>query len=483
MAQHLDRLAPLDASFVYLESPTSHFHVGGLLVFEGPAPAFAEIVEDVRGRLDLVPRFRQKLAHTPLETGRPVWVDDPAFELEYHVRRATLAAPGSATQMHDQVAEIFGRPLDRSRPLWEIWFVEGLEGGRFAIITKTHHCVMDGVSIASMYTVLFDTVPSAGAPVVSGASWEPLAPPARTRLVGRSVSATLAAGVVLARQTLSALKQPARALRSTARTFGEIGAVGGALRDPAPKTSLNVEIGPKRRYIAVPGRLDDFKLVKNAFGGTVNDVVLAVTTGALREFLLSRGERVDGVLLRALVPVSVRTQDEFGNFDNRVAEMRVALPVGIEDPLQRLRYMTRAMADGKDSKETRGFKFLLNTQRFTPPRILAITARLIFTTRLFNLVVTNIPGPETALHALGRRMEGMFPLVLLARRHALVVGIVSYDDGMNFGLLGDHDSMADLDVLGRAITSELFRLVTLAQEDADRTRSDIAAQRDASVVE
>jgi diacylglycerol O-acyltransferase len=468
--QQLDRLAPLDASFVYLESPTSHFHVGGMLEFEGPAPAASEIVEHVRGRLDLVPRFRQMLARTPLESGRPVWVDDPAFELEYHMRHATLPSPGNAAQLQSRCAEIFSDPLDHSRPLWEIWFVDGLAGNRFAVITKTHHCVMDGVSIAHLYTVLFDTqdAPDAAVAAADGGPWEPRSAPGRAALVGASLRATLRAGVVLAGQTLDKLKKPGRALRAAGRTLAEIGAVGGALRDPAPATPLNVDIGPNRRYVAVPGELADFKLVKRAFGGTINDVVLSVTTGALREFLLSRGVAVDGMVMRALVPISVRTEDEYGNFDNKVAEMRVPLPVYIEDPLERLRWVSAAMEEGKDSKETRGFKFLLDTQRFTPPRILAITARLIFTTRLFNLVITNIPGPERPLYALGRRMDRMLPLVLLPRKHALVVGIVSYDDGMNFGLLGDHDALPDIDVIGRAITSEVYRLVSLAQEAAAR---------------
>jgi WS/DGAT/MGAT family acyltransferase len=472
----------LDASFVYLESPTSHFHVGGMLDFEGPAPQMAEIVEHIRGRLALVPRFRQKLAFTPLGSGRPVWVDDPALDLEYHVRHVTLRPPGSSSQLQAQCARIFSQPLDRSKPLWEIWFVDRLEDDRFALITKTHHCVMDGVSIANLYTVLFDQV-AAPAPIAEDAPWQPGSSPARSALVGASLRATLRAAVVLAGQAATKLKTPGRALRATRDTLGQIGAVGAALRDPAPATPLNVDIGPARRYVGVPGRLDDFKLVKDAFGGTINDVALSVTTGALREFLLSRGVRVDGLVLQALVPVWDRTADEHGNFANEVAEMRVPLPVYIEDPLVRLRHVSGAMQAGKDSKETRGFKFLLDTQRFTPPRILAITARLIFTTRLFNLVVTNIAGPELPLYALGRRMERMFPVVLLPRRHALVVGIVSYEDGMDFGLLGDHEALPDLDVIGSAITSELYRLVSLAHDAATIAQVRMSAARDANITD
>ncbi|HEV7806833.1 MAG TPA: wax ester/triacylglycerol synthase family O-acyltransferase [Solirubrobacteraceae bacterium] len=472
----------MDASFVYLESPTSHVHVGGMLDFEGPAPAMAEIVEHIRGRLALVPRFCQKLAFTPLEMGRPVWVDDPAFDLDYHMRHVSLSTPGSAPQLQAQCARIFSQPLDRSKPLWEIWFVDGLERDRFALITKTHHCVMDVVSIANLYTVLFD---HAAAPTAIAAAerWQRRGAPAHRAPVGASLRATPRAGDVLAGQAAARRKTPTRALRATRDTFGEIGAVVAALRDPAPATPLNVDIGSSRRYIGVPGRLDDFKFVNRAFGATINDVVLSVTTGALREFLLSRGVRVDGLVLHALVPTSVRTADEHGSFHDKVAETRVPLPVHIEDPLVRLRHICAVMQAGKDFKETRGLKFLLDTQRFTPPRILAIPARLIFTTRLFNLVVTNIAGPELPLYALGRRMERMFPVVLLPRRHALVVGIVSYEDRMDFGLLADHDALPDLDVIGRAITSELYRLVSIAHDAESNARVRLATGRDASLID
>ena len=236
--------------------------------------------------------------------------------------------------------------------------------------------------------------------------------------------------------------------------------------NPAPHTPLNVPIGPHRRFVAVNGRLDDFKTVKNAFGGTVNDVVLAVVAGALRTFLISRGRRTEGVEMRALVPVSVRTEDEHHRGGNRIVVMRGPLPVYISDPLDRLRFVSEAMAGLKESKQALGAEVIAGAQNFAPPTILAQASRLNFSTRLFNLIVTNVPGPQFPLYVLGREMLQAIPVAFLPENHALAIAIMSYNGQLNFGLLGDFDALPDIDAIGENISAELDNLLALARETA-----------------
>src|ERR687893_146096 len=293
MAQeHGDRLTAVDASFVAQEGPSAHMHIGAVMIFEGPAPAYEDLADHVRSRLHLVPRFRQKLAFPPVETGRPLWVDDPCFNLEYHVRDTALPAPGSGQQLRALAARVHSQALDRTKPLWEMWLVQGSERNRFAPVTKTHHALVDGIS---------------GGEVV----WAGL--------------------------------------------------------NPAPETPLNVEIGPHRRLVWVRHELADFKRVKNALGGTVNDVVLAAVAGALQKWLRSRGVRTEGLELRALVPVSIRARDEHQHLGNRIAAMRGPLPVYVEDPVARLQVVRHAMDGLKDSKQALGAEMLAGMQALAPP--------------------------------------------------------------------------------------------------------------------
>jgi WS/DGAT/MGAT family acyltransferase len=487
MAQrHLDRLTAVDASFLHQEGPDSHMHVGGLTIVEGPPPAMEEFLEQIRRRLHLVPRYRHKLAYTALDSGRPVWVDDPSFNLEFHVRHTALPSPGGWQQLQELTARIFSQALDRSKPLWEMWLIEGLgpkiedpgspdsgqpshpSSDRFALISKTHHALIDGIAGVDLATVLFDVAPDPPPLKHSGRAWEPHPEPDATELVAAGLRAAVRAGAEMAGAALGALTHPDRTLGRAREAAEGVGEIVWAGLNPAPATPLNVEIGPHRRFVGVAAQLEDFKFVKNVLGGTVNDVVLTVVTGALRSFLIARGVRTEGMEMRALVPVSVRTVGERHELGNRIAAMRSPLPVYISDPLQRLRFVRHSMDGLKESKQALGAEVIAGAQNFAPPTILAQASRLNFSTRLFNLIVTNVPGPQFPLYVLGRRMERVYPVAFLPQNHALAVAIMSYAGEMNFGLLGDLDALPDIDSVGESIASELAQLVTLAREQQAR---------------
>jgi WS/DGAT/MGAT family acyltransferase len=310
--QHLDRLTSIDASFLHQEGPASHMNIGGVLIFEGPPPAFEDLLDHVRSRLHLVPRYRQKLANPPLESGRPLWIDDPTLNLEYHVRHTALPSPGSEGQLFRLAARIASQPLDRSKPLWEMWLVESVEDDRFALISKTHHSLVDGVAGVDLATVLFDLEREPAPPAVELEPWQPRPEPSAAELVAAGVRGMVRTTTELMARSVSAALRPADSLKTVADAAEGLGEIVWAGLNPAPETPLNVEIGPHRRLAIVRQRLDDYKLVKNALGGTVNDVVLTVVSGALARWLRARGVRTEGLEMRALVPVSVRTQQHPG---------------------------------------------------------------------------------------------------------------------------------------------------------------------------
>ncbi len=369
-----------------------------------------------------------------------------------------------------------------------MWLIEGLDpemdrsspgGGhrsphqRFALISKTHHSLIDGIAGVDLATVLFDISPEPEPLRHSGRAWKPKPEPDATELVAVGVRGAVRAGVEMVSGAIHALTHPERTLERAREAAEGVGEIVWAGLNPAPETPLNVEIGPHRRFVGIAAQLDDFKLVKNAFGGTVNDVVLAVVTGALRSFLIARGVRTEGMEMRALVPVSVRTLGERHEGGNRIVVMRGPLPVYIADPLQRLRFVSHAMDGLKESKQALGAEVIAGAQNFAPPTILAQASRLNFSTRLFNLIVTNVPGPQFPLYVLGRRMERVFPVAFLPENHALAVAIMSYAGEMNFGLLGDFDALPDIDSIGASIKAELAELVELAREKqaAEKSRA------------
>ena len=469
--QHLDRLSAMDASFLVQERAETHMHVGALCTLEGPAPAYEAFLDSLRERLHLVPRYRQKLATPPLESGRPLWIDDPDFQLEYHVRHAALPAPGSDEQLRNLAARVFSQALDRSRPLWEFWLVEGLDDGGWAMVWKTHHSLIDGISGVDLGTVMFDLSPVPREIEHPDRAWQPHREPAPVELWAASVKEAVRTSVRVGLGAATSLLRPAESLRAVRTAAEGVGEVAWATMNPAPETPLNVPIGPHRRFVGVRGRLADYKLVKDAFGGTVNDVVLSVVSGGLRTWLHSRGVRTEGLELRGMVPVSIRTEHEHHQLGNRLAAMRAPLPVYIEDPVERLRNVREAMDGLKHSKQALGAEVISSLQDFAPPTIIGVASRLNFSTRLFNLLVTNVPGPQIPLYVLGRELQAVFPMAFLPKDHGLAVAIISYNGFMNFGLLADYDALPDVEALGAAIESSADELIGLARDATERHAS------------
>ncbi len=435
-----DRLTGLDASFLHMERAGAHMHVASTIIFEGPAPSHAEFRDHIASRLHLVPRFRQKLRSVPLDQGRPVWVDDPHLNLDYHVRQTALPAPGSEEQLRNLAARIFSQQLDRSKPLWELWLVEGLHDGRFAIVGKSHHALVDGVSGVDITTVLFDLDREPTGTAGKPPPWLARPEPSDLKLVGDAMRERLTSPAEILRGVRHALRGPRQVLRGVGATTKVLGAGMSA-----PSTPFNVEIGPHRRFAITQTDLAELKRVKDAYGGTVNDVILSIVTGAIGNYLRARGHDTKDLEMRALVPVSVRADEEHGALGNRISAMMAPLPVWSEDPVERLRVLTDQMGDLKASGQAVGAEILTKITDFAPTTIASQAARLQPAQRFFNLVITNVPGPQFPLYVLGRQMESIFPMVPLARRQALCVGIMSYNGQVNFGLVGDYDAMADLD--------------------------------------
>jgi WS/DGAT/MGAT family acyltransferase len=435
-----DRLTGLDASFLHLERSGAHMHVASTIIFAGSPPTHAEFRDHIASRLHLVPRFRQKLRQVPLGQGRPVWVDDPHLNLEYHVRQTALPAPGSEEQLRNLAARIFSQQLDRSKPLWELWLVEGLRDERFAIIGKSHHALVDGVSGVDITTVLFDLDPEPQGTPASPPPWLARPEPTDWKLLSDALRERLTSPGEIYRGFRAALRGPRQVLRDIGATSKLLGAATAA-----PDTIFNVEIGPHRRFAIAQTSLADLKSVKDAHGGTVNDVILAIVAGALGRYLRARGHDTEGLEMRAMVPVSVRAAEEHGALGNRISAMMAPLPVWCEDPVERVHLVTESMGDLKASGQAVGAEIITRITDFAPPTIASQAARLQPAQRFFNLVVTNVPGPQFPLYVLGREMESIFPMVPLARRQALCVGIMSYNGQVNFGLVGDYDAMADLD--------------------------------------
>ena len=464
----VERLTALDASFLYLEEPGTPMHVSGVLVFdecpEGGGLDHEALTELVRTRLPLVPRYRQKVLEVPGHLANPVWVDDPDFDISYHVRRNALPRPGTDEQLLDLVARLTARPLDHNRPLWEMYLVEGLAGDRTAVVTKTHPALVDGLSAIDIGQVILDPEPDTVRPVSAAAEeWRPRRPPGSAALVWEAVEDYL--------QRPSAVLDTARTavgdLRATAGRWagvagGVVAAVARTAVSPAPVSPLNAPIGRQRRVAVARASLDDLRVVRKSQGGTINDVLLTSLTGALREWLLSRGEPVSSsTSVRALVPVSVRGEDDAAT---EVRSFLVDLPVGEPNPRVRLARISFAMRGLAPRSQSVGADALSALSGFAPPTLHALGARAAsgLSRRLFNLVVTNVPGPQVPLYAGGARMVEVFPVVPLVRGQGLAIGLTSYDGTVYVGLNADRDSVSDVDALADLIEQEVAYLVELA---------------------
>ncbi|HEV3228260.1 MAG TPA: wax ester/triacylglycerol synthase family O-acyltransferase, partial [Solirubrobacteraceae bacterium] len=445
-----------------------HMHIGGVAIFEGPPPTREQFLEHVRARLPLVPRYRQKIAVPPIGLGRQRWVDDPSFNLEYHVRQTALPRPGDEDKLRRLTARIFSQRLDRTKPLWEMWLVEGLSRERFAIISKVHHSLVDGVAGVDLMTTLFDMTRVSESPQQDD-PWQPRPEPSPVELSAATLSGWTRALMSLPWRAAAAAAQPARtltAVRDTLEGIGELALTG--LRSPAPDTPLNLHIGPHRRVAFVPASLADLKTIKDAFGGTVNDVVLAVVAGAMARFFHRRGLRVEGLELRAAVPISIRARDHDGALGNRITQVVTPLPIYISDPVQRLRRVTREMKGLKESKQALGAEAIAEAEDFAPPTILAQASRVNFSSRFYNLLVTNVPGPQFPLYVMGRQLELIFPVAFLAGDRALAIAIMSYNGSMNFGLIGDYDALPDIEIIAEGIEDALAELLSQARGERPR---------------
>jgi diacylglycerol O-acyltransferase / wax synthase len=459
-----DRLTALDSAFLHLEDDsTAHMHVASVMVFQGGAPTQQELIDHVLSRLHLVPRYRQRLAHVPFGQGRPVWTDDPHFNPRYHIRHAGLPKPGNEESLKQLAGRLFSQRLDRSKPLWEIWLVDRMAGKRFAIIAKTHHALVDGISGVDITTVLFDTTAEPARPPGPPAPWIARPLPGPAKLLGEALLERSTVPAEMTRGTRALLRTPRKVLSRLREDIASIGATTLAgINAPAPPSPFNVEIGPHRRYTWVDADLAQFKAIKDSLGGTLNDVVLTAVSLALGTHLRTQGHDTEGLVLKAMVPVSVRAQAERGALGNRVAAMWAPLPVGKPDPLESFREISLAMDDLKDSGQAVGAEVLINLAGFAPPTILSQAARLQARQRFFNLVVTNVPGPQFPLYLLGRRLRALYPVVPLARRQALGIAVMSYDGALGFGLLADYDALPELELIARDLERAIGSLARAA---------------------
>jgi WS/DGAT/MGAT family acyltransferase len=459
-----DRLSGLDSAFLHLEDHGSaHMHVASVMVFEGQAPAYEDMVEHILSRLHLVPRYRQRLAFVPLGQGRPVWADDPHFNPRYHIRHTALPRPEDETELKQLAGRIFSQRLDRSKPLWEMWLVQHMAGERFAVIAKTHHALVDGISGVDITTVLFDASPEPSGTPRPPVPWVARPLPGSAKLLADALVERSTAPAEMIRGARAVLRRPRRALARVKDAVVGVGATTLAgINAPAPPSPLNVDITSHRRYTWVDGDLAQFKAIKNALGGTLNDVVLAAVSLALGHHMRAQGYETEGLVLKAMVPVSVRADVERGALGNRVAAMWAPLPVGATDPAECLAQVRLEMDGLKHSGQAVGAEVLTNLAGFAPPTILSQAARLQARQRFFNLVVTNVPGPQFPLYLLGRRLKALYPVVPLARRQALGIAVMSYDGHLGFGLIGDYDALPELETVARELERSIAALAAAA---------------------
>ena len=460
--QHLDRLNSVDAGFLHQEDGRdSHMHIGGLAIYEGPPPTEDELLAHMASRMHLVTRFRQKLAYPPLGSGRPVWVDDSTFSLEYHVRRSALPRPGNEEQLLRLVSRLISQRLDRSKPLWEVWVVEGLTDDRWCMISKTHHALVDGVGGIDLMTALVDLTPEPR--VVEPEPWVPAGSPGLTDYASRGARGAVEGVRELATGVLSRATDPRRLLGDSVERVGGVAEVLRNFVTPAPATPLNAAPGPHRTFSVVRTELKDFKSVKDALGGTLNDVVLTVVAGALRTYLEELGVDVNHVRLRACVPMSIRTSEQRGGAGNQISLMVAELPTDVADAGRRHELVSAHMGGLKKGRQSVGAQTLVQMEQWMPPNVLAQASRLGFSSRLYNLLVTNVPGPQFPVYMMGRQMTEVFPIAFLAPEHRVAIAILSYDGAVSFGLLGDADGLGPLDPLAKGIDVALQELLELAR--------------------
>jgi diacylglycerol O-acyltransferase / wax synthase len=454
VSERTERLSASDMSSLLAERGPIHVNVGAALILEGDPPTLEELLEHVESRLALVPRFRQRVQATPLQITNPVWADDPGFDLEWHVRHVALPRPGSTDQLRELVGRVMSTPLDLERPLWQLYLVEGLEGGQHAYISKTHHALVDGVSAVDVGTIMLDPNPEGTEMPIPEERWDPDVPSPEllfVRAATERISTPMRAARKAALGALSMPRETAGRVMRTAESFAGLAAGGPT----APRTFLNEEIGRDRRVAFVRTELDALKQARGETGATVNDVILAVATGGLRRLFERRGEAVPDQLV-ALVPMSIRRSDEHLELGNRIATLVVALPLSEPDPAERLRLVHAETTRVKESEQARAASLVIEATGWTPPTINRVLADVISRQLNWNLVVSNVPGPQMPFYLLGRRMVEVYPVVPLSpQQHALSIGVVSYDGGVFFGITADRNLFADIDEVAADLEAAL----------------------------
>ncbi|WP_254790893.1 WS/DGAT/MGAT family O-acyltransferase [Blastococcus tunisiensis] len=472
-------MSALDAGFFYAESENTPMHVGSVAVFDGPAPTYGDVVRLILSKLPKVPRYRQRVRPVPMQLGRPLWVDDPHFQILYHVRHTAVPHPGSDEQLRNLAGRVLGQRLDMAKPLWELWLVEGLAEDRWALISKVHHCMVDGVAGTDLMQLMFDLDPEATHEAVQ--DWTPRRSPSTLEIMAGSVSESLTNPV----QQLA----NAPAIGSPVRMVKELAASGRTLAQTVPSLakqaitptarSLNGPIGPHRRWAWTEGKFEEFKAVRTAFGGTVNDVVLTAITSGFRDLLKSRGElSSEKLVVRSMVPVSVRREDQKGSLNNQVSAVFVDLPVGLSDPVARLTSIRGQMDEYKRAMQAVDANSIISMGNFVAPTLLSMGVRAALQAGQMwcQAVTTNVPGPRVPLYVLGKRMVSATAYVPIAGGTRCSIGIFSYLNTMTFGINADFDGYPDVDVLSGGIRRGIEELLTLARR---HTEEEIRAEAEA----
>jgi WS/DGAT/MGAT family acyltransferase len=454
------RLSAQDAAFLYMESPNVHMHVAGLAILDPSTRPdgklrFDDVAAVITSRLHLVPRFRQKVVFVPGNLARPLWVDDEDFDVDFHLRRAALPAPGGRRELADYVSRVHARPLDRSKPLWEIYVIEGLEDGLVAILSKVHHAMIDGMSGIDIATVMFDFSPEPQ--ILEPQAWTPDPEPARMTLLADALREQ-------ALNPVGAFTTTARSLVQTPRTVARgLGEVVSGVRDllgmgSTPTGPFDRPIGSGRRFAMTEAPVYRFKEIKDALGGTVNDVVLSAVAGGLHKLLRARKEATRGRTLRAMVPVSVRADDEKMALGNRVSMIFVDLPVAPMGPEKRLALIRGETKGLKDSMMAVSAEAIMNVGTWAPPTLHALAARLVVRGHWFNLVISNVPGPQMPMYIAGARMLVNYPVMPLSGNVGLSVAVTSLAGTMGFGFTGDWDATPDIDDLALHVEESIAEL-------------------------
>ncbi len=474
----MDRMSALDAGFFYAESENTPMHVGSVAVFEGPAPTYGDVVRLILGKLPKVPRYRQRVRPVPMQLGRPLWVDDPHFQILYHVRHTAVPGPGSDEQLRNLAGRVLGQRLDMAKPLWELWLVEGLADNRWALISKVHHCMVDGVAGTDLMQLMFDLSPDATHEAPR--DWTPRRNPSSVSLAAEAVTEAMTHPLqqLSSVPTVGSAVRAAKDMATSSRTLAQtVPSLAKQAITPTAR-SLNGPIGPHRRWAWTEGRFEEFKAVRTALGGTVNDVVLTAITGGFRDLLQGRGElSSERLVVRSMVPVSVRREDQKGSLNNQVSAVFVDLPVGLSKPADRLESIRGQMDEYKRAMRAVDANSIISMGNFVAPTLLSLGVRAALQAGQFwcQAVTTNVPGPRVPLYVLGKRMCTATAYVPIAGGTRCSIGIFSYLNTMTFGVNADFDGYPDVDVLSGGIRRGIEELMAVASARSGSGRPSPAA--------